>query len=410
MSSHPLFERQNMPLPEVSACLEDVIAVRHDLHAHPELGFLEHRTAAAAAAKLREYGCDEVIEGVGRTGVVGIIRGRPGRHAVALRADMDALPLTEATGRPWASVTPGRMHACGHDGHVAWALAAARALAATRRFEGTAVILIQPGEEGYAGAREMIRDGLFERVPVDEVYGAHGSVDVPLGSFGFSLGPVTAAADKFTITVKGVGGHGSRPHRCIDPVVIAAEVIGAVQTVVSRSVDPMHPAAISIGSIHGGDPDGVSVIPEKVVMAGTTRCQTADDRDTIERRLGEICRGLSLTTGADVTLDYTRMYPPLVNLDPYVGAARAVALSYAGAERIVTTPASMGAEDFSFFLEEKPGAFFWVGLGDDEHRCGAHHPGFDFNDKAIGGAASLFVKLVESRLAALSDGDRADGE
>ena len=190
----------------------------------------------------------------------------------------------------------------------------------------------------------------------------------------------------------------------------SAEVIGAVQTVVSRSVDPMHPAAISIGSIHGGDPDGVSVIPEKVVMAGTTRCQTADDRDTIERRLGEICRGLSLTTGADVTLDYTRMYPPLVNLDPYVGAARAVALSYAGAERIVTTPASMGAEDFSFFLEEKPGAFFWVGLGDDEHRCGSHHPGFDFNDKAIGGAASLFVKLVESRLAALSDGDRADGE
>ena len=398
------------PIPEVAACLDDVTAVRHDLHAHPELGFQEVRTAAVAAAKLREYGCDEVYEGIGRTGVVGVIRGRPGRHGVAIRADMDALPLTETTGHAWASQTPGRMHACGHDGHVAWALAAARALAATRRFAGTAVILIQPGEEGYAGAREMIRDGLFERVPVDEIYGAHGSIDVPLGSYGFSLGPVTAAADKFTITVKGVGGHGSRPHRCIDPVVIAAEVIGAVQTIVSRSVDPMRPAAITIGSIHGGDPDGVSVIPEKVVMAGTTRCQMPEDRDTIERRLGEICRGLSLTTGADITLDYIRMYPPLINRDPYVSAARDAAVSFAGADHAVVTEASMGAEDFSFFLEEKPGAFFWVGTGDDEHRCGAHHPGFDFNDKAIGGAASIFVKLVEARLAALEAAESADGK
>jgi hippurate hydrolase len=400
-----LFEKMNEPLPEVAAVLDRMIALRHDIHAHPELGFEEHRTAALAAKALREMGCDSVTEGVGRTGVVAVIRGKPGRHAVALRADMDALPLVEKTGVAYASQTPGRMHACGHDGHVAWALTAAAALCRTRRFKGNAVIIIQPGEEGYAGAREMIRDGLFTRWQIDEVYGAHGGTELPLGKFGFTVGPCNAAAAKFTITVTGKGGHGSRPHRCIDPVVASAELVLALQTVVSRSVDPMHPAVVAVGSIHGGDPVGQSVVPESVRLDGTTRCAYAEDEDTIERRMGEICEGLSKSTLCRIALDYTRMYAPLVNPPEQTAFVRRIAEAYAGKENCVDREPSMGAEDFSFYLKEKPGAFFRVGMGDAEHSAYAHSPGFNFNDKAIAGAASIFVRLVEERLAYLDARD-----
>lgn len=395
-------------LPEVLAGLDAMTALRRDLHAHPELGFCEQRTAGIAAETLRAMGCDVVEEKVGRTGVVAVIRG--GRRStkrpvsIALRADMDGLPMEEKTGLPWSSVIPNRMHGCGHDGHVAGVLLAAQALVQRKdRLAGDVVIVIQPGEEGYAGAREMIRDGLFERFPVTEIYGAHAAGELPLGTFGFTPGAQSAAADRFLIHVKGVGGHGARPHKTVDPVVAAGELIVALQTVVSRSIDPMRPAVVSIGSIHGGDPEGVSVVPAEVTLAGTTRCAYPEDRDRIETRMGEICRGVGLTTGADVELVYTRMYPPLVNHREPTAFATALAKDLYGEERVrANHPASMGAEDFAFFLEERPGCFVRVGIGDESHTANHHHPLFDYNDRALAPTADFFVRLVEKRLEDLS--------
>lgn len=400
-------------LSEVSAGLEAAAELRRDLHAHPELGFEEHRTAGIVARTLRAFGCDEVYEGVGQTGVVGVIRGgrRDTEHLVSigLRADMDALPLEEKTGLPWASTIPNRMHACGHDGHVAGLLLAAHALVHRKDdLEGDVVLIFQPGEEGYAGARAMLEDGLFERFPCTEIYGAHAAGELPVGHFGFTRGTASAAADRFTITVKGLGGHGGRPHKTVDPVAAAGLLITALQTVVSRSIDPMHPAVVSIGSIHGGDPDGVSVVPAEVVLAGTTRCGTPEDRDRIEARMNEICAGIGATTGAEIVLDYIRMYPPLVNHDePYEFASAFAACLY-GTERVNRRhPASMGAEDFSFFLEQRPGCFFRVGIADENHAANAHHPMFDYNDKALGPTADFFVRLTEERLSALRERSEA---
>lgn len=394
-------------LPEVLSGIEEMTALRRDLHAHPELGFCEVRTAGIAARILREIGCDAVEEGVGKTGVVALIRGGA-RNAkkplsIALRADMDALPLEERTGLPWASVLPNRMHGCGHDGHVAGLLLAASALVKRREhLKGDVVIVIQPGEEGYAGARAMIEDGLFERFPTTEIYGVHAAGELPLGVLGFTRGPSSAAADRFLITVKGVGGHGARPHKTVDPIVASGLLISALQTVVSRSVDPMQPAVLTIGSIHGGDPEGVSVVPAEVVLAGTTRCARPEDRDTIETRMGEICSGIAATTGADIDFRYTRMYPPLVNHNEQYAFASNLARELYGEARVnANHPASMGAEDFSFFLEKRPGCFVRMGIADDSHRANHHHPCFDYNDLALGPTADFFVRLVEARLAAL---------
>ncbi len=393
-------------LPEVLSGLEAMTAIRRDLHAHPELGMCEVRTAKIAADALRAMGCDEVVEGIGKTGVVAVIRGtkRNFEHPVtiALRADMDALPLEEHTGHPWASVIENRMHACGHDGHVAGVLLAAHALVKRREhLAGDVVLIIQPGEEGYAGAREMIEDGLFERFPIDEIYGVHCAGELPLGVIGFTKGAQCAAADHFRITVKGVGGHGARPHKTVDPVVATGILIGALQTIVSRSVDPMRPAVVTIASIHGGDPKGVSVVPAEVKLAGTTRCAYPEERDLIERRMGEICAGVAATTGTEIDFRYIRLYPPLVNHDEQLEFARRVALEAYGEERVRNHSASMGAEDFAFFLEKRPGCFPRVGIADATHTANHHHPNFDYNDLALGPTADFFVRLVEKRLAAL---------
>lgn len=393
-------------LPEVLSGLDAMTAIRRDLHAHPELGMCEVRTAKIAADALRAMGCDEVVEGIGKTGVVAVIRGgkrNPEQPVtIALRADMDALPLEEHTGHPWASVIENRMHACGHDGHVAGVLLAAHALVKRREhLAGDVVLIIQPGEEGYAGAREMIEDGLFERFPVDEIYGVHCAGELPLGVIGFTKGAQCAAADHFRITVKGVGGHGARPHKTVDPVVATGILIGALQTIVSRSVDPMRPAVVTIASIHGGDPKGVSVVPAEVKLAGTTRCAYPEERDLIERRMGEICAGVAATTGTEIDFQYIRLYPPLVNHDEQLEFARQVALEAYGEERVRNHSASMGAEDFAFFLEKRPGCFPRVGIADATHTANHHHPNFDYNDLALGPTADFFVRLVEKRLAAL---------
>ena len=400
--------RQQRVLPEIREALPEIIALRHDFHRHPGLGFDVGHSAGIVAERLRAWGCDEVTEGVGKSGVVAVIRGRLGQsdRAIGLRADMDALPLEEKTGVAWSSEVPGMMHACGHDGHTAWLLAVARYLALTRRFAGRAVLIFQPGEEGFAGAREMVQDGLFERWPVDEVYAAHGGTEIPLGTYGLSRGAMMAAADRFVIEVKGVGGHGARPQKAVDPVLIAAEAVVAMQSIASRSADPMHPVVVSIGSVHGGSEDGVSVIPDTVRLAGTTRCMSPGDRDMIERRMGEICEGLSRMHGARVELSYIRMYPALVNAEPQRLAMAGAAAEVAGRHCVdLDFPSSMGAEDFSFMLEQRPGAFLRVGMGDEDHKSFAHNPGFDFNDRCIGEAASILSRLVERRLAELNGGD-----
>lgn len=397
----------NNILPEVMAGLEEMTAIRRDIHAHPELGFCEVRTAGIAAKALRDMGCDIVEEGIGKTGVVAVIRGgkRNPEHpvSIALRADMDGLPLEERTGLPWASVLENRMHGCGHDGHVAGVLLAAQALVKRRdTLQGDVVIIIQPGEEGYAGARAMIEDGLFERFPVTEIYGIHCAGELPLGVMGFTRGTSSAAADRFLITVKGVGGHGARPNKTVDPVVASGLLIAALQTVVSRSIDPMQPAVLTIGSIHGGDPEGVSVVPAEVVLVGTTRCARPEDRDRIEQRMGEICQGIAVTTGAEIDCRYTRMYPPLVNHDGPYEFASSLAKEIYGEDRVrANQPGSMGAEDFSFFLEKHPGCFMRMGIADEKHTANHHHPCFDYNDLALGPSADFFVRLVEARLAAL---------
>ncbi len=384
----------------VEAVLPKIIEIRHQIHAHPEMGLKEFETAKLAAETLRGFGCDEVVEGVGGTGVVALIRGkRPDNgKTVLLRADMDALPLVEKTGCEWASKTPGVMHACGHDGHTSWALAAAAALCATRDFAGTAMIVIQPGEEGWAGAKKMIEDGLFTRWNVAEVFAGHCAPDIPLGSYGISKGPMMAVADLFHIDVVGVGGHGARPHCTIDPVVIAAQVVLALQTVVSRTINPMHPAVVTVGSIKGGDENGVSVIPESVRISGTVRCLDKADQDLIQKRLQEICDGFSVTTGAKVKLTYVRLYPVLVNAEEQREAAGRVFSEIAAGSVNMDFPASMGAEDFAFMTDVKPGAYVKVGVGDASHTAGVHNPGFDFNDAALQDAAVGFALLVARRL------------
>ncbi len=392
----------------VHAVIKPVIELRHDLHAHPEIGLKEFRTAKAVAQKLRDVGCDAVTEGVGGTGVVALIHGkRPGNHTVAFRADMDALPMTEATGCPWTSRQAGLMHGCGHDGHTAWAVAVAAALCATRDFAGTAMIIIQPGEEGWAGARKMIEDGLFTRWKVDEVYAGHCAPELKAGQFGLTAGFMTSAASLFHIDVTGVGGHGARPHKGSDPVVASAELILALQTVVSRSIDPMHPAVVTVASIHGGSENGVSVIPDSVRVSGTTRCLYPADCDVIENRIGEICHGLALTTGTVMKLTYVRMYPPLSNAESQRQAAGAVLSELVGKDNVdMDNPASMGAEDFSFMCNEKPGVYIRVGVRDKDHTANLHNPHYDFNDAVLERTSVAFALLIKRRLDALEGSDK----
>jgi hippurate hydrolase len=375
----------------------EITAWRHDIHAHPELLYDVHRTAASVAEKLKSFGCDEVVTGIGRTGVVGVIRGsKPddGGRVIGLRADMDALPIEEATDLPYRSTVPGKMHACGHDGHTAMLLGAARYLTETRNFAGTAVVIFQPAEEGGAGGKAMVQDGLMDRFRIEEVYGMHNYPGLPVGRFGLRPGPLMAAADRLTIEIEGRGGHAARPHISVDTVLVGAQIINQIQSIVSRNVDPLQAAVISICVFQAGSTD--NVIPQTALLRGTARSLTPEVRDLLERRLHEVVTGTAQLYGATAKLTYKRDYPVTRNHERQAAFAAAVAAKVVGQERVDDRFAPvMGAEDFSFMLEARPGAFIFVGNGDS---AGLHHPAYDFNDETIPIGTSYWVKLVETAL------------
>lgn len=377
----------------------DITAWRRDIHEHPEIMFDTHRTSALVAAKLRNFGCDEVAEGIGRTGVVGVIRGRTNRsgRVIGLRADMDALPMNEITGLPHASKIPGAMHACGHDGHTAMLLGAARYLAETRNFDGAAVVIFQPAEEGGGGGREMVEDGMMERFGIEEVYGMHNHPGLPVGDFFVRSGPFMAAADHVTITVRGRGGHAAQPHRAIDPVVAASQIVIGLQSLVSREIDPLRSAVISITSFHT-DGDAYNVIPESVELRGTVRTLEAEVQDRIEARLPALVAAIAAAHGATAEVNYERGYPVTRNDPARAAFAAEVAAAIVGEARVDTAPPPMmGAEDFSYMLNARPGAFVFVGNGDTAN---LHHPAYDFNDELIPYGCSYWAKLVETAMPA----------
>ena len=385
----PIVNRVADLLPEISAW-------RQDIHAHPELLFDVHRTAGVVADKLKSFGCDEVVTGIGRTGVVGVIRGKRGAgdRTIGLRADMDALPIEEATGLSYKSTVPGKMHACGHDGHTAMLLGAAKYLAETRNFDGTAVVIFQPAEEGGGGGREMVNDGMMDRFKVEEVYGMHNYPGLPVGQFALRAGPMLAAADRITIDIEGLGGHAARPHTTVDTVVAGAAIVNALQSIVSRNVDPLESAVVSITQFHAGTAD--NIIPQTGQLRGTARSLTEHTRDLVEKRVREVVEGTARLYGAKATLTYKRDYPVTRNHERQTAFAAEVASQVVGENRVDTTvPPIMGAEDFSFMLEARPGAFIFVGNGDS---AGLHHPAYNFNDEVIPVGTSYWVKLVETAL------------
>jgi hippurate hydrolase len=376
---------------------DEVAAWRRHLHAHPELQFDTHLTAAFVAERLRSFGVDAVVTGVGRTGVVGVIRGGKGDgRTIGLRADMDALPIHEASGRPWASTVEGKMHACGHDGHTAMLLGAAQHLAETRAFAGTAVVIFQPAEEGGGGAKAMIDDGLMERFGIDEVYGMHNMPGMPVGSFALRSGGFLASADTLEIEIEGVGGHAAFPHDCTDTVLAGAAVVQAVQQIVARNVDPLKSAVISVTCFNAGFTD--NVIPQTAKLVGTVRALDPGVRDLLERRLNEVVPAAAAAYGATARVTYRREYPVTVNHPRQTAFAAEVAREVAGPARVdADRPPEMGAEDFSFMLEKRPGAMIFVGNGDSAQ---LHHPAYDFADEAIPAGASYWVRLVETALPA----------
>jgi amidohydrolase len=387
-----------MPIVNRVADLQGEIAEwRHDIHAHPELLFDVHRTAATVADKLKAFGCDEVVPGIGRTGVVGVIRGKRGQgeKVIGLRADMDALPIEEATGVPYKSKVPGKMHACGHDGHTAMLLGAAKYLAETRNFSGTAVLVFQPAEEGGGGGREMVKDGLMERFGVQEVYGMHNYPGLPIGQFGIRPGPLMASADTVSIEIEGVGGHAARPQLSVDTVLVGAQIINQIQSIVARNVDPLKAAVISICVFQAGTTD--NVIPQTAHLRGTARALAPDVRDLLEKRLHEVVEGTARLYGAKAKLTYRRGYPVLKNHEQQTSFAASIASEIVGANRVDTDfPPVMGAEDFSYMLEARAGAFIFVGNGDS---AGLHHPAYNFNDDVIPVGTSYWVRLVETAMA-----------
>jgi hippurate hydrolase len=382
----------------VADLADEITAWRRDFHENPELLFDVHRTAGIVAEKLKSFGCDEVVTGLGRTGVVGVIRGRSNNSGkvIGLRADMDALPIEEATNVPHKSNVPGKMHACGHDGHTAMLLGAAKYLAETRNFDGTAVVIFQPAEEGGGGANEMLKDGLMERFGVHEVYGMHNMPGIPVGQFAIRPGPMMAAADRFTIHIEGKGGHAARPHDCIDPVVVSAHVITALQTIASRSADPLDSVVVSVCTVRAGD--AFNVIPQTAMLLGTVRTLSPEVRDLAETRIRAIVENVCAAFGAKAEVEYDRGYPVTMNDPDKTEFMANVARAVAGENAIDTTILPlMGAEDFSYMLEQRPGAIIFLGNGDT---AGVHHPAYDFNDEASPYGVSLWAKIVETGLPA----------
>jgi amidohydrolase len=386
-----------MPIVNRVADLHQEITVwRRDIHAHPELRYDVHRTAASVAEKLKGFGCDEVVPGIGRTGVVGVIRGRKaGNKVIGMRADMDALPIEEETGLPYKSTQPGKMHACGHDGHTAMLLGAAKYLAETRNFAGTAVVIFQPAEEGGAGGLAMVKDGLMTRFGIDEVYGMHNYPGIPLGQFAIRPGAMMAAADHIEITLEGKGGHAARPHLAVDTILVGAQIINALQSIVARNVDPLEPAVVSICMFQAGFTD--NVIPQHAKLRGTARSLTKEVGKLLQDRIKAVVEGTAKLYGATASITYTNGYPVTVNHERQTDFAADVAREIVGKDKVDTDVAPvMGAEDFSFMLNERPGAFIFVGNGDS---AGLHHPAYDFNDETIPVGTSYWVRLAETALA-----------
>jgi amidohydrolase len=373
----------------------EITAWRREMHAHPELLYDVQQTAASVAEKLKSFGCDDVVPGIGRTGVVGVIKGRkPGNKVVGMRADMDALPLEEETGLPYKSTVPGKMHACGHDGHTAMLLGAAKYLAETRNFAGTAVVIFQPAEEGGAGGEAMVKDGLMTRFGIQEVYGMHNYPGLPVGQFAIRPGAIMASADHIAIDLEGKGGHAARPHTSVDTILVGCQIINQLQSIVARNVDPLEAAVVSVCMFQAGFTD--NVIPQHAKLRGTARALKPEIGELLRKRINEIVEGTARLYGATAKLTYTNGYPVVVNHERETAFAAAVAGEIAGKDKVNECPPRMAAEDFAFMLNERPGAFIFVGNGDS---AGLHHPAYDFNDEVIPIGTSYWVRLAETALA-----------
>lgn len=371
-------------------------AIRQDIHAHPELAFAEHRTADIVARHLEEAGI-EVHRGLGETGVVGVIRSGRGLRAIGLRADMDALPITERNTFAHRSVHEGCMHACGHDGHTTMLLGAAQLLAERKGFDGIVYVIFQPAEEGDGGGRVMIEDGLFERFPMESVYGMHNWPGMPAGHFAVHDGPVMASADRFDIRILGVGAHAAMPHLGVDPIAAGAALVQSIQTVVSRTLDPNDAAVVSVTQFHAGE--AYNVIPDRAELSGTVRAFSEAVQDRIEARLRELCNGVAAAYGLNIEFTYRRGYPPTINSSAEAAFCAETARTLVGADRVVTNARpSMGAEDFAYFLQRKPGAYVWIGNGPGEGGCTLHNPNYDFNDEIIPVGVAYWVELARRLL------------
>ena len=388
--------------PRIAAFHDEMVGWRRDIHAHPELAFEEERTAGIVAGKLREFGC-EVVTGIARTGVVGTIRVGNSPNSIGLRADMDCLPMEETNTFAHASKYKGKMHGCGHDGHTTMLLGAAKYLAETRNFQGTVHLIFQPAEEGGGGGRVMVEEGLFQKFPCDAVFAMHNRPSLPVGQFSIRPGPMLAGGTRFDIAIKGKGAHGARPETGVDPVVVAAHIVGAAQTIVSRNTSPHEPVVLSFTQVHAGE--AYNVIPETAVLRGTIRCYSTQVRTEVTTALARIARDVAAAFGAEATPNIRPGYPPLVN-DPAEAAFMAdVAVSLVGEENVQRNgPRVMGSEDFSYMLEAVPGAFILSGQGGGHSGsvggCELHNPGYDFNDDLLPLGATLFARLVEAKLAA----------
>lgn len=376
---------------------DDMQAWRRDLHQHPELCFEERRTAAIVAEKLRSWGI-EVHEGIGVTGVVGVLKGQgSSTRTIGLRADMDALPMQEENDFAHKSTIDGKMHACGHDGHTAILLGAAKYLAETRNFDGTVHFIFQPAEEGGGGGDEMVKDGLFERFPCDGVYGLHNQPSLPRGTFNVCSGPIMASADTAVMKIRGKGGHAAYPHLTNDPIAAGVQLYTALQTIVARNVGPVDNAVVSVTQFQAGT--GINIIPQEATLSASIRAMTAQIRDLIEARVREICDGVAATHGVEIKLDYQRRYPSVVNHEKETQIAARAATEIVGHENVnMETPIRMGSEDFAFMLEACPGCYFFLGTNDETHFHAVHHPEYDFNDEVLSIGASIWARLVEQQL------------
>ncbi|WP_138512478.1 M20 aminoacylase family protein [Rhodoferax bucti] len=391
-------------LDPIVANTPEIAALRKEIHAHPELCFQEVRTADLVAAKLTEWGIP-VHRGMGTTGVVGIVKAGTSSRAIALRADMDALPMQEFNTFAHASKHTGKMHACGHDGHTAMLLAAAQHFAKHRHFDGTVYLVFQPAEEGGGGAREMIKDGLFTQFPVEAVFGMHNWPGMAAGTFAASAGPVMASSNEFKITISGKGGHAAMPHNAIDPVVVACQLVQGFQTIVSRNVKPIDAGVISVTMINAGE--ATNVIPDHCELQGTVRTFSIEVLDLIERRMREMSESLCAAFNTRVAFEFVRNYPPTINSAKEAAFAAKVMESIVGADKVYTQEPTMGAEDFSFMLQAKPGCYAFIGNGDGDHRtlghgggpCTLHNPSYDFNDDLLPLGATFWVRLAEEWLA-----------